>query len=63
MEIIQRLYIKRFCLPSDVDMHNFDHNQINACLCGNFNHVACIFKGKQSFEKGKHIMLWSEHVV
>jgi hypothetical protein len=43
--LLDTLFIKRFCLPSNIDISNDNYN-ISACLCGNFNHAACVLKGK-----------------
>ncbi len=60
MTTFEKLYIKRFCLPSNIDINNVDYSQLNSCLCGNFYHVSCIFKGKQYFEKVMYFDLWNE---
>jgi hypothetical protein len=48
-QIIDILYEKRFCLQSSVnkqtDIIKTDKVFQNNCLCGNFNHIACIFRG------------------
>jgi hypothetical protein len=42
--IFDTLFIKRFCLPSDIDIASYEEgkNKIITCLCGNYNH-ACVF--------------------
>ena len=54
MSIFDTLFIKRFCLPADIDIDSYEvgHEKINSCLCGNYNHAACVLQGKQCFEKG-----------
>ncbi len=42
-QIIDTLFIKRFCLPSNMSLSN---THLSSCLCGNFNHASCIFEGK-----------------
>lgn len=54
-QILDTLFIKRFCLPSDTDVNSYTSGktQISSCLCGNYNHAACILKGKDRyFTKG-----------
>ena len=41
---LDTLFIKRFCLPCDVDLNNLDTS--NCLGVGNYNHIACILKGK-----------------
>lgn len=45
--LIDTLYEKRFCLPQkfNYNMTNEKYN-MNSCLCGNYNHIACILQGK-----------------
>lgn len=51
--LLDKMFIKRFCLPinSDIEMYENGDANINSCLCGNYNHVACILKGKCRFEE------------
>ncbi len=46
--ILDQMFIKRFCLPSNTDISNYEtgNKNIENCLCGNYNHAACVFKGK-----------------
>jgi hypothetical protein len=46
--ILDTMFMKRFCLPSNVDISSYEsgESKISSCLCGNFNHVACILEGK-----------------
>jgi hypothetical protein len=46
--ILNEMYTRRFCLPIDTDISAYESGElsINPCLCGGFNHVACMFKGK-----------------
>jgi hypothetical protein len=53
--LLDTMFIKRFCLPHDSDISLYENgasHKISSCLCGNYNHVACILKGKWRFEKG-----------
>ena len=52
-QIFDTMFLKRFCLPSDSDISLFENGEskISSCLCGNYNHAACILQGKLS--KGK----------
>lgn len=47
--LLNKMFAKRFGLPADADVENYkcDNNtSVTSCLCGNYNHVACILKGK-----------------
>lgn len=53
--MLDTLFLKRFCLPSDTDIGLFENGEIkiSSCLCGSYNHAACIIQGKQKcFEEG-----------
>ncbi len=49
MSILDTLFIKRFCLPSNIDISSYENGNsyVPSCLCGNFNHASCIFEGKE----------------
>ena len=52
--ILDTLFLKRFCLSSDSDISLFEKGErkVPSCLCGNFNHAACVMRGNQKrFEK------------
>ena len=51
--LLDKMFIKRFCLPVDSNIEQYEtgDKSINSCLCGNFNHVSCILQGKGEFEK------------
>jgi hypothetical protein len=46
--------MKRFCLPvnSEIELYENGLSNVNACLCGHYNHVACILQGKGNYEEG-----------
>ncbi len=46
--ILDTMFMKRFCLPSNADISSYEtgESKISSCLCGNFNHVACLLEGK-----------------
>lgn len=46
--IMETMFLKRFCLPSNTDLDNFKSNNMvaNKCICGNYFHVSCVFQGK-----------------
>ena len=52
--LLDKMFIKRFCLPidSDITMYENGNKNINSCLCGHYNHVSCVLQGKGGFEKG-----------
>ena len=45
-QIIDTLFTKRFCLPSNALPNDINNSTLSSCLCGNFNHASCIFEGK-----------------
>jgi hypothetical protein len=49
MSILDTLFIKRFCLPSNTDISSYENGDLymSSCLCGDFNHASCIFEGKE----------------
>jgi hypothetical protein len=51
--ILDKMYLKRFCLPvdSDIDLYESGINNVSPCMCGHYNHVSCIFQGKGRYEK------------
>ena len=53
-DLLEKMFIKRFCLPvnSDVTMYENGIKNINSCLCGHYNHVSCVLQGKGGYEKG-----------
>ncbi len=52
--LLETMYIKRFCLPSNLDTYSNRYvDSINNCICGDFNHIACIFQGKITPTKTK----------
>lgn len=46
--ILDTMFMKRFCLPSNADISSYENGEskISSCLCGNFNHAACLLEGK-----------------
>lgn len=58
LNLQDKLFMKRFCLPvnSDIDLYENGLNNVNVCLCGHYNHVACIlqfYKGNGNMKKIK----------
>lgn len=52
--LLDKMFIKRFCLPADSNVHDYEkgNRNIPGCLCGEYNHVACVFsKGNGSLTK------------
>lgn len=52
--LLDKMFIKRFCLPSNSDVLEYEigHRNVSECLCGHYNHVACVFsKGNGSLKK------------
>ena len=52
--LIDKMFIKRFCLPIDSDIQLYENRNMNikSCMCGHYNHVSCVLQGKREFEKG-----------
>lgn len=52
--LLDTMFIKRFCLPSnsDLDLYENGNRTIPSCVCGNYNHVSCVLQGKGKPEKG-----------
>jgi hypothetical protein len=48
--LLDTMFIKRFCLPLNVSIGD-DRITINNCLCGPFNHVACVLQNKHCFKQ------------
>jgi hypothetical protein len=46
--LLDTMFIKRFCLPSNTDITLYENgtNNILECVCSKYNHVACVLKGK-----------------
>lgn len=54
--LLEKMFIKRFCLPNEADIISQFENgtkQVNSCLCGRYNHVSCVFTGNLSLTKGR----------
>jgi len=47
--LLDTMFIKRFCLPVNTNIEKYEKGEenINSCMCGHYNHIACILKGKQ----------------
>jgi hypothetical protein len=45
--LLDSLFIKRFCLPFDSDLSNYEIGEIkiNKCMCSTHNHVSVFYKG------------------
>ena len=54
LSLLDNMFIKRFCLPINTDINLYENGKerINSCLCGHYNHAACVLQGKRDFEKG-----------
>lgn len=49
--LLNKMFAKRFGLSSDTNVDDYS-NGVNTCMCGNYNHVACILKGKGKGKAG-----------
>lgn len=58
---IDKLCLKRLCLPSNTDINLLRNGIIkyNSCACDTSKHVAACFKEKQYF---KCVKLWNKYV-
>lgn len=52
--LLEKMFIKRFCLPKDSDVRLYENGDMNvsSCVCGHYNHVSCILQGKRKYEQG-----------
>ena len=52
--LLDKMFIKRFCLPINTDILLYENGKqnVNSCLCGHYNHVSCVLQGKGRFEEG-----------
>ena len=48
MDLIDKLFLKRFCLPIDTNIESYERGieTVNPCLCSHYNHISCIFQKK-----------------
>ena len=54
MNLLDNMFIKRFCLPIDTDIESYENGSmnINSCLCGSYYHICYIFyKGTKKLTK------------
>jgi len=54
LNLLDTMFIKRFCLPINSDIDSYENGKLNvpSCVCGTYNHIACVLQGKGSYEKG-----------
>ena len=47
IHLLDKMFIKRFCLPANVDIDEYENGdkRIHSCVCGNYNHIACVLQG------------------
>ncbi len=52
--ILDKMFIKRLCLPTDVNIDLYENGTetVSPCVCGHYNHVSCVLQGKWKFEEG-----------
>jgi hypothetical protein len=53
LNLLDKMFIKRFGLPanSDIELYENGSSNLKSCLCGDYNHAACVLKGKGVYEK------------
>ena len=46
--LLDKMYIKRFCLPFDTNIETlkYDNLKIMPCICGHYNHISCVLQMK-----------------
>ena len=49
--LLNKMFAKRFGLSADTNLDDYATG-VNTCMCGNYNHVACILKGKGKGKAG-----------
>lgn len=51
--LLDNMFIKRFCLPSNTDIDNYENGirNVPSCVCSHYNHVCCVLQGKRNLEK------------
>jgi cytidine deaminase len=56
--LLDNMFIKRFCLPSNIDIESYKNGKQNLsqCVCGNHNHIACVLQGKDYYYKKTKIL-------
>lgn len=60
--ILDKMCLKRLCLPSNTDIELLRSGNIKCSMCdwGNSHHIACTFEGKSYCLKGHNI--WDKYV-
>lgn len=53
LTLLDKMFIKRFCLPSDSDIHLYENGKCRACMKEPFTHISCVFTGNGNFKKLK----------
>ena len=53
--LLDTMFIKRFCLPSNTDIKMYENgdSNISSCICGNYNHISCILQGRGNPKKAR----------
>jgi len=53
LSLIDKMFIKRFCLPADSDICLYENGKCNIPLCvhEHYNHVSCVFSGNGKLKK------------
>ena len=55
LSLLDMMFIKRFCLPvnSNINLYETRQNTVPSCVCGHYNHIACILQGDERLKKIK----------
>ena len=62
--LLETMFIKRFCLPANTNVEKYETGEenINSCVCGHYNHIACVLKGKERQpEKSECSKFWNKY--
>ena len=51
LSLFDKMFIKRFCLPADSDIHLYETGKCKMCVYEHFNHVSCVFNGNGKLKK------------
>lgn len=48
--LLDTMFIKRFCLPCNTNIEKYENceGKISPCICNHYNHIACVFEGKNA---------------
>lgn len=53
LSLFDKMFIKRFCLPSNSDIYSYESGKCKMCVHERYNHVSCVFNGNGKLKKVK----------